>query len=68
MCNKTLRGESEKKYGKILLSLVGVPAEVRSQHLPNTSLQRCRYTNLLGRMVIVKRQTLLVRTSDVPQK
>jgi hypothetical protein len=30
-----------------------LPAEIRTEHISNTSLQRCRYTNQLGRHRVV---------------
>jgi hypothetical protein len=37
----------DRKFTKTL-RIVGVPAEIRIEHLPNTNLELCRYPDLLG--------------------
>jgi hypothetical protein len=39
--------ETTKNSGTI----VDIPAEIRTQHLPNKSLELYRYTNLLGESI-----------------
>jgi hypothetical protein len=38
---------TKKNTQKILVSIASAPAEIRTEHLPNWSLQRYRYNNLL---------------------
>lgn len=40
-------GRDSKKKHKILVRIVGVPAEIETEHFFNTSLERYRYANLL---------------------
>jgi hypothetical protein len=39
--------EGQRQISKIL-GITGSPTDIRAMHLPNTRLERCRYTNLLG--------------------
>jgi hypothetical protein len=43
-----IRLEGLSKTMKTLVSTVDVPAEIQTEHLPNTSLERYRYTNVFG--------------------
>jgi hypothetical protein len=43
---------NQGKPWKVLASIDGVPADIRTERLPNKTLERNRYANLLGRIVL----------------
>jgi hypothetical protein len=49
--SRHLRGRSEEHH-ETLVTRVGVPSEVRNEHLPNASLEHYRYT-ILHTLVLV---------------
>jgi hypothetical protein len=46
-----------KKTTKTSVMAVHVPAEIRTEHIPHTSLERNSYTNLLGSAASLNKQT-----------
>jgi hypothetical protein len=54
--SRHLPGGTEENY-ETSVRIASVPAEIRTEHIPNTSLERYRYTNLLGKTLVTCSET-----------
>jgi hypothetical protein len=63
---QNLPGVTEKKQQITSIRITGVPAEIRTEHLPNMNLERYRHANLLG--FFKQRRAELLRLSTATLK